>query len=216
MNNTIELKNISFSYGEEKVFSSLNLKFYQGERVLILGESGRGKSTLLNLIAGITEPREGEVLIFGERISGLKSKERDRWRSNNVGYIFQQFNLIPYLTAKENILFPLIHSKARFSRVQNENKELQILSNSFGISNQLDKFPNELSIGQQQRVAGARAIIGNPQIILADEPTSALDEKNTDAFISLLMKEQKKHLSTLIFVSHNKSLTKYFDRIIEL
>jgi putative ABC transport system ATP-binding protein len=168
-------------------------------------------------MAAVLSPNSGGVTILGKKESELSIVEKDRLRGDFIGFVFQSFNLIPYLTIYENILLPLKSSQRRHSKVKNRiNKEIQRISKHLNINELLHKRVTELSIGQQQRVAVARALIGDPEIIIADEPTSSLDEEVTDSFMQLLVDEHKKKKFTLIFVSHDRRLTKFFDREIAL
>ena len=218
MSSAIQLENVKFSYDKEHVILNIkSLLIEQGEKVFIYGPSGSGKSTLLNLMAAVASPNSGSVTILGENESELSNVEKDRLRGDYIGFIFQSFNLIPYLTIYENILLPLKSSQKKRSKVHNIiNKEIQRISLHLNINELLHKRVTELSIGQQQRVAVARALIGDPEIIIADEPTSSLDEEVTDSFMQLLVDEHKKKKFTLIFVSHDRRLTKFFDREISL
>lgn len=189
-----------------------------GERVFLKGASGCGKSTLLGLIAGINSASEGTLHIHNTEVSALKGAKRDAFRADNLGYIFQQFNLLPYLSVIDNVTLPCRFSKARKARagthLQHEAKRL--LDALALPSTLLNKPVTELSIGQQQRVAAARALIGKPALLLADEPTSALDADTRDAFISLLKRECENAGSSLLFVSHDSALEAHFDRAVSL
>jgi putative ABC transport system ATP-binding protein len=188
------------------------LRVFSGERLFVEGPSGSGKSTLLGLLAGVTVPQAGEVVIRGETLSALGPAQRDRFRADHIGYIFQMFNLIPYLTVAENVTLPLRFSKRRRARVGNPDEEAGRLLEQLGMSGYLHRPVSKLSVGQQQRVAAARALIGAPEIILADEPTSSLDAGHSERFINLLFKQCELANATLIFVSHNHRLATLFDR----
>jgi putative ABC transport system ATP-binding protein len=211
----VEIKNCQFGYQPNKnVLNIKELSITRGEKVFLFGPSGFGKSTLLNLISGVIKSNSGELSVLGQNISGLSQSRRDRLRGEKIGYIFQIFNLIPYLSVLDNILLPTIINNERSH--PDIDKQAKALISTLGLSECMHKNVTELSIGQQQRVACARALIGNPEIIIADEPTSSLDEKNTHEFMELLMKEWEEKNFTLIFVSHDERLKKYFSRTISL
>ena len=188
------------------------LRVSLGERLFVAGPSGSGKSTLLGLLAGVTVPQQGSVTILDTELSTLRSAERDRFRADHVGYIFQMFNLIPYLTVVENVTLPLRFSARRSGRVANPEREAERLLTQLGMGDFMRRTVTRLSVGQQQRVAAARALIGSPEIILADEPTSSLDEGHSENFVRLLFDECEQAGSTLIFVSHDSRLAPLFDR----
>jgi len=188
-----------------------------GERVFLRGPSGAGKSTLLSLLAGVVTPQSGTVRILGKNIGGLGSAQRDRFRADHIGLIFQMFNLIPYLSVVENVTLPCGFSERRRRLAGGAQAEavrlLQHLDMAEG--DVLHRPVTELSVGQQQRVAAARALIGAPELIVADEPTSSLDADRRAAFIDLLFRECEKAQAALIFVSHDPALAGLFDRAIE-
>ncbi|WED22122.1 ABC transporter ATP-binding protein [Vibrio sp. JC009] len=216
----VSLADISFRWNEKQpptlIFDQLNIQ--KKEHIFIKGPSGSGKSTLLSLLTGIISPQQGKVSILGQDISTLKSNQRDSFRADHIGYIFQQFNLLPYLSVIENVLLPCHFSKKRKSQADGDIKAnaVHLLKRLRLTDDLLEKPVVELSIGQQQRVAAARALIGRPEILIADEPTSALDFDNRCAFIELLMEEAEKAGSTLIFVSHDPTLESMFERTINL
>lgn len=186
------------------------------------GPSGSGKSTLLGLIAGVLTPDEGEVRVLGETLSGMSGARRDAIRAAHIGVIFQLFNLLPYLSLIENVALPCRFSSMRRERalaasgsIEDEARRLLARLGLDG-SDILKKPVRELSVGQQQRVAAARALIGGPELIIADEPTSALDDNMRDRFIALLAEEAEARGSTLLFVSHDAALAKRFTRQIDL
>lgn len=215
----ISLNNISFTWtGDKRETLKLeSLQIRKGERVLIKGRSGSGKSTLLSLLSGIQVVDSGELLIKGNDLKVMKPEERDLFRGDHIGYIFQQFNLLPYLTVRENILAPLLFSQLKNEK-ETEDEETRILTLLKHLSLDInpDKSVQSLSIGQQQRVAAARALIGEPEIIIADEPTSALDKISTEDLITHLFKECERLNTTLVFVSHDDSLDSLFPRVIQL
>lgn len=185
-----------------------------GERLLIRGPSGSGKSTLLGLIGGIQSPSKGHITVCGQNISRLSPLKRDQFRADHMGYIFQQFNLIPYLTASENVALALQFSRhKRYKLRSSVDTEVQRILASLGLKACTHKLAQELSVGQQQRVAAARALIGKPELILADEPTSALDEEAKSSFLELLMRECTANRTTLLFVSHESTIEGFFSKV---
>lgn len=211
-NNIIELNDVTFSY-QTKILDIKNISIAKGEKVFIYGPSGSGKTTLLSILCGTLTPSSGSVHLVEHNISNLKQSKRDHFRGNYIGHIFQQFNLINYLSVKDNILLPTVINNKR-KQYESDHQEFNKICKGLGIDGLLDKNVNELSVGQQQRVAVARAFIGGPEIIIADEPTSALDEENKNKFIDELIKQSGE--KTIIFVSHDKTLQKHFDRSINL
>jgi len=193
-----------------------------GERVFLRGPSGSGKSTLLNLIAGTLPPRSGSICIEGDELATRSASARDRLRADRVGVVFQQFNLLPYLSMQDNVTLPCRFSRARRLRAESEHGSLAAaardLLQRLGLdSDELrQRAVAELSVGQQQRVAVARALIGSPALVLADEPTSALDTETRDAFLDVLYAELFRSRAAIVFVSHDASLARHFDRAVEL
>ncbi len=191
-----------------------------GEKLFLKGPSGSGKSTLLSLICGIVSPDNGSICIDGVDIAQLSASRADRLRANKLGIIFQQFNLLPYGSMLQNVLLPLQFSHARRERASaggTPADEARRLLQRLGLAaEQHARGVTRLSIGQQQRVAVARAIIGNPRLIIADEPTSALDADNRDEFLKLLFEEVTRANAGLILVSHDQSLASRFDRRMEI
>lgn len=184
----------------------------RGERVFLYGRSGSGKTTLLNIIAGINSTAHGEIALFGQPLNILTQKQRDSFRADNIGVIFQQFNLIPYLSIADNI--QLSH---HFANAAPDNNNITALLADLQLDHLNPKQQaGKLSVGQQQRVAVARALYHQPPLIIADEPTSALDEETRDQFIQLLLRQAEKTQCTVLFVSHDKTLSKHFDRHIDL
>ena len=216
--NAIEINNVEFSYSaslNKPVLQIAHWHVKQGEKILIQGPSGSGKSTLLNLICGLNLPDKGNVKVLGKSLERMNGRQRDKYRSVNIGYIFQQFNLIGYLSAIDNIKLAKHFSPIKESATQ--------LSEIYAILNELNIKPQEwhksvehLSVGQQQRVGIARALINKPKIIIADEPTSSLDDTARDSFISLLSSFCNEYASTLLFVSHDTSLSSSFHSTIAL
>lgn len=185
-----------------------------GHSVFLRGPSGSGKSTLLSLIAGINTADSGKLEVLDQSMAALSSSERDRFRANHIGYIFQQFNLLPYLSVLDNVTLPCRFSALRRSRIQQPlDKEAEQLLLALKLPKTCLTQPvTELSIGQQQRVAAARALIGQPELIIADEPTSALDTDTRNRFIELLLQRCHEYGATLLFVSHDQTLAQLFDR----
>lgn len=216
---SISLRNLKFSYGKKNdnplVLNIDELDIQEGEKVFLYGPSGHGKSTLLNILAGVLEIKTGQVEVLGKNLHDLSQSSRDHLRGENVGYIFQIFNLIPYLNIKDNIILPCLINKKRATNID-FNKQADELIKVLGLEEHAHKNVTDLSIGQQQRVAAARALIGNPKLIIADEPTSSLDEYNTSEFMNLLLSEWEKRKFTLVFVSHDLSLKKYFPKTLSL
>ena len=190
----------------------------RGERVLLLGASGSGKSTLLSLICGIVAPRSGRVAVDGTDIAALPPAKRDRFRAERIGIIFQQFNLLPYMTPLDNILLPLRFAPERRRRASDARAAAMGLATALGLpaAEVARSASSTLSVGQQQRVAVARALIGAPPLIVADEPTSSLDAGSQAAFLDLLFAQCAEAGSTLLMVSHDDRLASRFDRSVAL
>ena len=224
-NLAIHLSNIDFCWGSEKNDFRIKVKNFQlkkNESVILIGPSGAGKSTLLSLLCGILKPQKGITQILGENIECMSDSKKDCYRADHMGIIFQQFNLVPYLSAIDNVLLPLHFSPARrqaSGKIQSKTgAEAKRLLDALGIASKtlgLQKAAT-LSIGQQQRVAASRAFIGSPEIIIADEPTSALDEENQTDFLEQLFKQKDATGASLLLVSHNTHIAERFDRVIEL
>ena len=187
-----------------------------GESVLLLGPSGSGKSTLLNLICGVIPPSAGRVVVLGTDLGTLAGAARDRFRAAHFGILFQMFNLLPYLTAVDNVLLPLRFAPERRRRAGSGEEAARRLLARLGIAEVAHQPATELSVGQQQRVAAARALIGTPEIVVADEPTSALDTDARDGFLELLFSEIRVAGASLLMVSHDGSLRRRFDRVVQL
>lgn len=192
-----------------------------GERIFLHGPSGSGKSTLLGLLGGVVLPETGSIYLLGADITALNGRARDRFRADHIGFLFQQFNLVPYLSALDNVLLPCKFSTYRRERAKTDSANIVEVAKK--LLAQLDLAPalwqrkaSELSVGQQQRVAMARALIGQPEILIADEPTSALDAERQIAFLDLLLDACEKTSATLLFVSHDRRLASSFTREISL
>lgn len=189
-----------------------------GEHLFLRGPSGSGKSTLLSLLGGLILPDTGTVNLLGTDLASLTSGQRDRFRADHMGVIFQQFNLVPYLTTLENVMLPCRLSRKRRARaLPTPEREAESLLSALDIpESHWHRRVTGLSVGQQQRVAAARALTGGPELILADEPTSALDSDNRDRFIELLLGLAAEKHSSVVFVSHDQSLAARFDRQLAL
>ena len=213
----ITCKNLTKHYfrGSEKItpLENLNLSIDRESFVSLMGPSGSGKTTLLNLLAGIDRPSEGELIIDGQPIHTLSRNKLAQWRSDHIGYIFQLYNLVPVLTAYENVELPLllhpISRKERHARVANA---LDLV----GIGDRYEHYPRQLSGGQEQRVAIARAIVTEPTILLADEPTGDLDRETGTAIMKLLKKLQSEQGQTIVMVTHDPQTTKWADTLLHL
>lgn len=218
------VENVRFAWrpAQGDVIDIEHFEVRQGERLFIAGPSGSGKSTLLSLLGGVVVPRQGKVEVLGSDLSTMPGRERDRFRADHIGIVFQMFNLVPYLSIVDNVTLP-----CRFSRRRRQGAEgrsagveadaMRLLADLELDRSALLKRPvTDLSIGQQQRVAVARALIGSPEIVIADEPTSALDEGTRERFLELLFRECDVEDTTLLFVSHDTRLGELFTRCISL
>ena len=220
----LDLKDVCFSWKNSgrELLNLPELLVEQHDHVFLQGPSGSGKSTLLALVGGILVSESGTLKVLGTEIKSLSSSARDSFRVDHIGFIFQLFNLLPYLSIEENVMLPLCFSKLRAKRAGrtkiDQVNEAHRLLKSLDLGEQLaEKSPvTELSVGQQQRVAAARSLIGNPELIIADEPTSALDADLRHSFLELLFGECKKAGSTLLFVSHDSTLSELFNRKISM
>ena len=221
---TVEVDGIRFAWkdGEGDVLDIARLDVAAGERVFVEGPSGCGKSTLLSLLGGVVTPREGSVRILGARVSEMPARRRDRFRADHIGFVFQLFNLVPYLSMVDNVTLP-----CRFSRRRRERAGARSGTVATEARRLLDRLAldraelhsrtvTELSIGQQQRVAVARALIGSPELLIADEPTSALDEGTRGRFLELLSAQCDEAGTSLLFASHDSRLGTLFDRRLSL
>jgi len=198
-----------FDQGEERVLEIPSWEVARSERVFLQGESGSGKSTLLSILSGMFVPSSGQVSVLGTELSALSTRERDRFRAGNIGFVFQQFNLIPYLSVLDNILLAAQFGEIADVSSRARAEELLIKVN---LEVELHGRPaGQLSIGQQQRVAIVRALINSPELLLVDEPTSALDHRNRDSFLNLLTEILDESGCAMVFVSHDPEIGKYFD-----
>jgi len=211
----LETINLGKIYGKKQTkvdaLKDVNLKINKGEFVAIVGPSGSGKSTFLHLIGGLERPSNGTIKVDNKDICCLSDNELAKYRREKVGFVFQQYNLIPVLNVKENIELPLKLDKQKIDKDYIED-----LMKLLGIEERKNHLPNQLSGGQQQRVAIARALAAKPSIILADEPTGNLDSKTTEEVMDLLKKSIKKYNQTLIMITHNNEIAKKSDRIISI
>jgi len=220
----IEIEDLEFRWqpGAPRVLAIEDLRVAQGERLFIKGPSGSGKSTLLSLISGVTTAATGSVRVLDQALERLGSIKRDHFRADHIGYIFQMFNLIPYLSVVDNVTLPCRFSARRRSNALSRSRDLD--TEARRLLRQLDmdhpdlhrRAVTTLSVGQQQRVAAARALMGAPELLIADEPTSALDADRRESFIQLLFDECRASGATLVFVSHDASLEPLFDRTLDL
>jgi putative ABC transport system ATP-binding protein len=219
----IEIDRLGFAWRQGRdVLDIAEFTVQRGERLFVQGRSGSGKSTLLSLMGGIVLPTRGQIRLLGQSMQELGAAARDRFRADHLGVIFQLFNLLPYLSVLENVLLPCHFSSVRRQRVlarapSLEDEAMRLLQRLQLTEPELwGRRVSQLSIGQQQRVAAARALMGAPEIILADEPTSALDAHSRDAFLGLLLQECAGMGTTLLFVSHDAALASRFDRTLVL
>jgi putative ABC transport system ATP-binding protein len=219
----VEIDNLLFRWSATDVpcLDIARFEVLAGERIFLHGPSGSGKSTLLGLLGGVLVPERGSLQLLGVELTEMSSSARDRFRADHVGFIFQQFNLIPYLSVVENVLLPCRFSARRQQRAAAEGRSLldeagRLLSHLDLDASLRNRAVTQLSVGQQQRVAVARALIGRPEIVIADEPTSALDAERQAVFLDLLSGECAEAGSTLLFVSHDRRLATGFNREIGL
>ncbi|PZS95183.1 ATP-binding cassette domain-containing protein [Stenotrophomonas maltophilia] len=214
----IALEDVQFGYGMRLVLDIPRLWIEQGSSVLLRGISGGGKSTLLGLLAGVLLPDKGRVEVAGQSLQDMGGAARDRFRADQLGVIFQQFNLLPFLTVRDNIALGLRFSRLRSARISGPlDAEIARLLQALQLDPALmQRRAGTLSVGQQQRVAAARALIGRPALLLADEPTSALDRDAATAFLQLMSAQCQAAGTTVLVVSHDDSLQPLFDRTIAL
>lgn len=212
----IVLKNVSRSFGEAKIVHALNdvsLSVARGERVAVMGPSGSGKSTLLNLVCGLDEPSTGAIIIDGVNLAELDDDARTRLRREKIGMIFQTFNLLPTLTARENVALPL--RLQGLSRKEAEKRATAMLER-VGLADRVTHRPDQLSGGERQRIAIARALIFEPPVLLADEPTGNLDSATGQEILELLDRLHSEFNTTILLVTHNEEAARYCDRILRL
>lgn len=213
--NIVTIQNLKKYYGkgegQVKALDGIDLFIEKGKFTAIIGASGSGKTTLLNMIGALDRPDEGEVIVDGVRLSGMKEKELAVFRRSKVGFVYQNFNLVPTLTVRENILFPL-----SLSGNTPDMAFFQEITQTLGLSERLDAFPEQLSGGGQQRAAIARALIMRPALILADEPTGNLDSRNGQNVLGLLKLSVETWHQTLIMITHNLELAQMADRVVRI
>ena len=213
--NIVTIQNLKKYYGkgesQVKALDGIDLSIEKGKFTAIIGASGSGKTTLLNMIGALDRPDEGEVIVDGVRLSGMKEKELAVFRRSKVGFVYQNFNLVPTLTVRENILFPL-----SLSGNTPDMAFFQEITQTLGLSERLDAFPEQLSGGGQQRAAIVRALIMRPALILADEPTGNLDSRNGQNVLGLLKLSVETWHQTLIMITHNLELAQMADRVVRI
>jgi putative ABC transport system ATP-binding protein len=204
MNDLIQIQNVSKSYWRDSfeipVLNNINLAVHEGDFLALMGPSGSGKTTLLNLIAGIDRPSRGIIIVNGTDISALGESDLAKWRSSNVGFVFQFYNLIPVLTAFENVELPLLLTK--LSKAERRNHVENVLS-IVGLADRMHHYPKQLSGGQEQRVAIARAIVTDPLILVADEPTGDLDKNSAEEILTLMERLNNEFKKTILIVTHD-------------
>jgi putative ABC transport system ATP-binding protein len=215
----IAIERLTFRYGSGPVILDIpTLSIARGARVFLHGPSGCGKTTLLGILAGVLTAPTGTVRVLERDLGAMNSGARDAFRAEHIGYVFQQFNLIPYLTAYDNIALPCRLDAARRARLGSTSLDAAIrnVAAQLDISGLLEQQATSLSVGQQQRVAAARALLAAPELVICDEPTSSLDADRRDAFLGLLSESISRAGATLLFVSHDSSLSKHFDTQLSL
>lgn len=214
----LRLEDIEFGYNKNAppLFKIKNFSVYAEERIFVSGESGSGKTSFLDLIAGLVSPQKGQIFFNGENVTKLSTISRDQWRGKNLGIIFQNHELVPYLTLQQNVELPIRLNSQRLAPGQSLESEIQYILSRLKLWEQRHQKAHSLSGGQAQRAGIARALIGRPSMILADEPTSAVDESNKVQFLQLLFDVLKELKIPLIFVSHELSLKSYFNRSVQM
>ena len=213
----VQVRNVTKLYerGAQKVevLHGLTLDIPQGDFVALMGPSGSGKTTLLNLIGGLDQPSSGEILVGGSRIDKLSSGQLAQWRANNVGFVFQFYNLMPVLTAEGNVELPLLLTKLNSAQ---RKKNVAVALNVVGLADRAKHKPKELSGGQEQRVAIARALVSDPQLLVCDEPTGDLDRKTADEILGLLQVLNREHGKTIVMVTHDPKAAEFARRTLHL
>lgn len=204
-----------YRVGEERVraLNGVDLDIYPGEFVCIIGRSGSGKSTLLNMMAGLEKPSRGSIVIAGEHLEKMNEKQLVDFRLRHIGFIFQQFNLFPSMTALENVTMPLVYRGV--SARKRKAAALKMLKD-LGLSKHVNHKPSQMSGGQQQRVGIARALVSNPEVIFADEPTGNLDSRTSEEILSLIQAMAKRDNHTLVMVTHDPSVAAHADRVVNI
>ena len=202
-----KIKNLEYKKSDKTILNNLNFNIKEGEHLLVLGSSGSGKTSLLNLMSGLLKPTNGEIFFKDHEYSLLSEEKIDRIRANNFGFIFQKLHLIGHLNVKQNI--DLINNKI-------DSKKVESLILGLGLTQKSEQMVSELSVGEAQRVAIARGLANSPRVIFADEPTSSLDDCNTQKVMELILDQTKQMKSTLIVSTHDKRIKKYFSKITEM
>ncbi len=210
VNNLKKIYTTRFSGNQVQALSNLSFSVEEGEYVAIMGESGSGKTTLLNILASLDKPTSGEVLLNGKNIVDIKEKEISAFRRENLGFVFQDFNLLDNFSLKDNIFLPLVLSRMEYPEME---KRIRPIAAKLGIQELLEKYPYEVSGGQKQRAAVARALINRPQLILADEPTGALDSKAADGLLHLF-NEINEDGQTILMVTHSTKAASHAKRVL--
>lgn len=212
----LELQNVKKIYGEKenqvKALQNINLQVDEGEFVAIVGTSGSGKSTLLNLIGGLDNPTQGKIFVKNKEIGSLSRKELTIFRRRNIGFVFQNYSLMPVLNVYDNVALPVTFDRGKHIN----HKYIEELLRELGIYEKAKKYPNELSGGQQQRVAIARALVNKPAILLCDEPTGNLDSATTIEVMGLSKASCRKYNQTILMVTHNEAIAQTCDRVIHI
>ena len=209
----IEVNDLSFSYGGNAAIAFPDFKCNRGEKLLLLGDSGTGKTTLLHLLCGLLRPKSGSMNVAGVDINSLNDRQLDKFRGRELGIVFQQSHFVQSLTVAENLSLPALMSGTEMSATELQKRTLELLER-LGVGHKSDAKPNDLSVGEQQRASIARALVHYPSVVFVDEPTSALDDKSTESVIQLLEDETEKAGATLIIVTHDSRLkTRYKDRV---
>mgnify|MGYP001210360681 FL=1 len=206
----IKTRDIKFDYNNQVFFQFPDIEIKTKENLLIIGNSGIGKTTLLHLLAGLLESKSGSIQLFGKEISNLNSYQLDTFRGENIGIVFQRSHFVNSLTVKENL------ELAQFIANKKDNNRIDTILKSLGILDKSDKKTNQLSQGEKQRASIALAIVNSPKLILADEPTSSLDDENCDRVIKLLKKQASEFNAQLIVITHDNRLKKHFKKSIKL
>jgi putative ABC transport system ATP-binding protein len=208
--NLFELKNVTkrFTKGKEviSIFEGLNMHIKQGDFMAVMGPSGSGKTTLLNLLGGVDQPSSGEILFEGKRMDNLSESQLAKWRANNIGFIFQFYNLMPMLNAQRNVELPLLLTRLNATE---RKKQVETALELVGLSDRAKHMPSEMSGGQQQRVAIARAVVSDPKFLLCDEPTGDLDRQTGDEILETLQLLNRDFDKTIVMVTHDPSAAKF-------
>lgn len=213
---TLKIENLRFRYPKQTqdLLSVDRFEIAPGEKIFLFGPSGAGKSSFLELVAGIQKAQAGQIEVCGRDLTPLSESERDAHRARHLGFIFQSFNLLPFLTVDENIRLGTSFSRERAAAVR--PGDVEHLMDKLGLAGFSSRRAGDLSVGQAQRVAAARALLGRPELLLADEPTSALDHDHREAFLRLLFDLASESKQSILFVSHDRSLASLFDRTVDL